>query len=184
MPASAQNNMFPLGSTGKFFKQTAISLTSTGRGYPNSVAKKLLMRPRNFRCGGWTDSADSAAVCGSDGRERIGKSPASWIGGGGGSLARNTKGASTCTWTSLGLDGGSAAVSGPVASLAGDDSAAASETGRVVGSLPDWLSDVGGTVAARITAMAGGGQPQPAGTAVSTLLSRPERNTTCSFGLT
>jgi len=149
-------------------------------GYSNKAAKKLLIRPKNFRCGGWTDSADRAAVCGSGGRERIGKSPASWIGGAGGSLARNTKGASTWTWTSLGLDGGSAAVSEAIANLAGAGSAA-NEAGLAGGSLADTLSDegarlseAGGMVAARITGIAGGGQPQSAGTAASTLLNRPE----------
>src|ERR1700674_113648 len=41
-----------------------------------------------------------------------------------------------------------------------------------------------GTADARSTGMAGGGQPQLAGAAVSTRFRRPERNTSCSVGLT
>lgn len=81
---------------------------------------------------------------------------------------------------SLGLDGGSAAVSEAIANLAAEGSAV-NEAGFTGGSLADKFSDAdvplseaGGVAAARITGMAGGGQPQPAGTTASALLNRPE----------
>src|SRR5579863_10400171 len=117
--------------------------------------KNPLSLPKKPWCagfGGTTTASNGAGV----GMSRRGSKLASSAGAGvtgDGSLARNTIGASTCTWMSLGFDAGSAAISDPGTGRGGSDTVDAD---------------------ALISGAVVGGQPQFIGAAVSAALSFPE----------